>query len=119
MELNKYFNLQFERADDATISKRLIGGAKIKGPALLILIFSIFIASIGLNMNSTAVVIGAMLISPLMGPILAIGFGFATLNFTVAKSGIFKIVRTDYDCCFGICFIFFIFLPFRRLHLNY
>lgn len=71
--------------------KRLIGGAKIKGPALLILIFSIFIASIGLNMNSTAVVIGAMLISPLMGPILAIGFGFATLNFTVAKSGILRL----------------------------
>lgn len=91
MELNKYFNLQFERADDATIAKRLIGGAKIKGPALLILIFSIFIASIGLNMNSTAVVIGAMLISPLMGPILAIGFGFATLNFTVAKSGILRL----------------------------
>ena len=91
MELNKYFNLQFERADDATISKRLIGGAKIKGPALLILIFSIFIASIGLNMNSTAVVIGAMLISPLMGPILAIGFGFATLNFTVVKSAILRL----------------------------
>ena len=91
MELNKYFNLQFERADDATIAKRLIGGAKIKGPALVTLIFSIFIASIGLNMNSTAVVIGAMLISPLMGPILAIGFGFATLNFTVAKSGILRL----------------------------
>ena len=50
-----------------------------------------FIASIGLNMNSTAVVIGAMLISPLMGPILAIGFGFATLNFTVVKSGILRL----------------------------
>jgi len=91
MEVNKYFNIHFERADDATIAKRLIGGAKIKGPALVILILSIFIASIGLNMNSTAVVIGAMLISPLMGPILAIGFGFATLNFTVAKSGILRL----------------------------
>ena len=91
MEINKYFNLQFERADDATIAKRLIGGAKIKGPALVTLILSIFIASIGLNMNSTAVVIGAMLISPLMGPILAIGFGFATLNFTVVKSGILRL----------------------------
>ena len=50
-----------------------------------------FIASIGLNMNSTAVVIGAMLISPLMGPILATGFGFATLNFTVVKSGILRL----------------------------
>lgn len=91
MKINKYFDIHFERADDATIAKRLIGGAKIKGPALVILILSMFIASIGLNMNSTAVVIGAMLISPLMGPILATGFGFATLNFTVVKSGILRL----------------------------
>lgn len=91
MKINKYFDIHFERADDATISKRLIGGAKIKGPALVTLILSIFIASIGLNMNSTAVVIGAMLISPLMGPILATGFGVATLNFTVVKSGILRL----------------------------
>ena len=91
MKINKYFDIHFERADDATISKRLIGGAKIKGPAMVTLILSIFIASIGLNMNSTAVVIGAMLISPLMGPILATGFGFATLNFTVVKSGILRL----------------------------
>ena len=91
MEINKYFDIHFERADDATIAKRLIGGAKIKGPALVILILSMFIASIGLNMNSTAVVIGAMLISPLMGPILATGFGFATLNFTVLKSAILRL----------------------------
>ena len=91
MKINKYFDIHFERADDATIAKRLIGGAKIKGPALVILILSMFIASIGLNMNSTAVIIGAMLISPLMGPILATGFGFATLNFTVVKSGILRL----------------------------
>ena len=91
MKINKYFDIHFERADDATIAKRLIGGAKIKGPALVTLILSIFIASIGLNMNSTAVVIGAMLISPLMGPILATGFGFATLNFTVVKSAILRL----------------------------
>ena len=41
--------------------------------------------------DSTAVVIGAMLISPLMGPILATGFGFATLNFTVVKSAILRL----------------------------
>ena len=91
MKINKYFDIHFERADDATIAKRLIGGAKIKGPALVILILSIFIASIGLNMNSTAVIIGAMLISPLMGPILATAYGFATLNFTVAKSAILRL----------------------------
>ena len=91
MELNKYFNLHIDRADDATIAKRLIGEANIKGPAVVTLILSMFIASIGLNMNSTAVIIGAMLISPLMGPILAAGFGFATLNFTVVKSAILKL----------------------------
>ena len=91
MELNKYFNLHIDRADDATIAKRLISEANIKGPALVTLILSMFIASIGLNMNSTAVIIGAMLISPLMGPILAAGFGFATLNFTVVKSAILKL----------------------------
>ena len=46
MKINKYFDIHFERADDATIAKRLIGGAKIKGPALVTLILSIFIASI-------------------------------------------------------------------------
>ncbi|PWJ43682.1 DUF389 domain-containing protein [Sediminitomix flava] len=48
-----------------------------RGPSAWILIFSIFIASIGLNANSTAVIIGAMLISPLMGPILGIGTAVA------------------------------------------
>ena len=48
-----------------------------KGATVWILICSIFVASIGLNANSTAVVIGAMLISPLMGPILGIGLSIA------------------------------------------
>ncbi len=60
-----------------TDHKATIEGIKndipFKGHTAWILIFSIFIASIGLNTNSTAVVIGAMLISPLMGPILGIG----------------------------------------------
>ena len=58
--------------------KRDIG---FRGPTAWILIFSIFIASIGLNVNSTAVIIGAMLISPLMGPILGIGLSVGTNDF--------------------------------------
>lgn len=58
--------------------KRDIG---FRGPTAWILIFSIFIASIGLNVNSTAVIIGAMLISPLMGPILGIGLSIGTNDF--------------------------------------
>lgn len=58
--------------------KRDIG---FRGPTAWILIFSIIIASIGLNVNSTAVIIGAMLISPLMGPILGIGLSVGTNDF--------------------------------------
>jgi len=51
-----------------------------KGTNLWILIFAILVASVGLNMNSTAVIIGAMLISPLMGPINGIGYSIATYD---------------------------------------
>jgi uncharacterized hydrophobic protein (TIGR00271 family) len=58
---------------------------EFKGPNLWILIFSIFIASIGLNTNSPAVIIGAMLISPLMGPILGVGLGVGTYDFPLLR----------------------------------
>lgn len=61
---------------------------EFKGPNLWILIFSIFIASIGLNTNSPAVIIGAMLISPLMGPILGIGLGVGTYNFPILRKSL-------------------------------
>ncbi len=51
-----------------------------RGPTAWILILAIFIASIGLNVNSTAVIIGAMLISPLMGPILGVGLAVGTYD---------------------------------------
>ncbi len=70
---------------DGTDIESTIAGIKrdivFRGPAAWILIFSIFIASIGLNVNSTAVIIGAMLISPLMGPILGIGLSIGTNDF--------------------------------------
>ncbi|MEJ6759867.1 MAG: DUF389 domain-containing protein, partial [Flavobacteriales bacterium] len=56
---------------------------EFRGFALWILIFSVFIASIGLNVNSTAVVIGAMLISPLMGPIMGIGLSLGINDFAL------------------------------------
>lgn len=56
-----------------------------KGTNLLILVLAIFIASLGLNTNSTAVIIGAMLISPLMGPIIGIGLGIGITDFELLK----------------------------------
>lgn len=52
---------------------------------LWVLIFAIFIASLGLNTNSTAVIIGAMLISPLMGPIMGFGLGLGIYDFELIK----------------------------------
>lgn len=57
----------------------------MKGATAWILICSIFVASIGLNANSAAVVIGAMLISPLMGPILGIGMSIALNDIDTLK----------------------------------
>lgn len=69
------FRITGEKEDFETVAKSIENGAIFRGTNLWILIFAIFIASLGLNVNSTAVIIGAMLISPLMGPIIGIGFG--------------------------------------------
>lgn len=58
---------------------------------MCILMLAILIASIGLNMNSTAVIIGAMLISPLMGGITAIGYGIATNDLTLSKGAAIRL----------------------------
>ncbi|HLO80915.1 MAG TPA: hypothetical protein VK166_08155, partial [Chitinophagaceae bacterium] len=71
------FNLAGEKENDETVIARVEEGIVFRGTNLYILIFAIFVASLGLNVNSTAVIIGAMLISPLMGPIMGIGLGMA------------------------------------------
>lgn len=79
------FSLKDDTASQDEIYNRLVNGAAIRGTNMCVLILAILIASIGLNMNSTAVIIGAMLISPLMGSIMAVAYGIA--------SGDLKIVR--------------------------
>ena len=56
-------------------AENIRGNIFFRGPNVWILAFSIIIASVGLNVNSTAVIIGAMLISPVMGPIIGMGLG--------------------------------------------
>jgi uncharacterized hydrophobic protein (TIGR00271 family) len=73
--LRERFSLQDDKADETEIIESIKRNVEFKGTNLWILIFAIFIASIGLNVNSTAVIIGAMLISPIMGPIMGIGLG--------------------------------------------
>ena len=103
------------RADtdrDATI-EAIKNDVPFKGATAWILICSIFVASIGLNANSTAVGIGAMLISPLMGPILGIGMSIAINDiFTLRKSlinfGVMVILSVF------TAFMFFWFFPLRE-----
>ena len=68
------------------IASAIRAGERIGGTNLWVLIFAILIASVGLNVNSTAVVIGAMLISPLMGPLLAIGYGAGISDYRLIRS---------------------------------
>ena len=79
------FNLREDKADDTEIESRIREGAELRGANSWILIFAIFVASVGLNVNSTAVIIGAMLISPLMGPIMGAGLGVAVYDFDLVK----------------------------------
>jgi uncharacterized hydrophobic protein (TIGR00271 family) len=74
--------------DKEATAEKIREGVSIKGHTAWILVFSIFIASIGLNVSSTAVVIGAMLISPLMGPILGIGFSIGVNDVDTLKSSL-------------------------------
>jgi uncharacterized hydrophobic protein (TIGR00271 family) len=74
--------------DKEATAERIREGISIKGHTAWILVFSILIASIGLNVSSTAVVIGAMLISPLMGPILGIGFSIAVNDVDTLKGSL-------------------------------
>ena len=70
------------------VREKLYDDLHVRLSNILILMCSIFIASIGLNMNSTAVVIGAMLISPLMTPIIGLGFGLAIFDTRLIKQSL-------------------------------
>jgi len=72
-----------ERKDK--VLENVTSNISFRGSNLWILACAIIIASIGLNVNSTAVIIGAMLISPLMGPIVGAGFALGTYNFPLLK----------------------------------
>jgi len=85
------FSLSEDKADKAEIDKDIRSAIEMQGSNLWILMLAIIIASAGLNVNSTAVVIGAMLISPLMGPINGIGYGLAIYDFTLIRKAIFNL----------------------------
>lgn len=87
-ELKSYFNVvtDLEPQNDVELSIRT--GVPFKGAQLLNLIIAIFIASLGLNTNSIPVIIGAMLISPLMGPIIGMGLAIGIQDYRLLLKGL-------------------------------
>jgi|TARA_Y100000385_G_scaffold277366_1_gene324241 uncharacterized hydrophobic protein (TIGR00271 family) len=85
----------------------------IKGPTAWILICSIFVASVGLNANSIPVVIGAMLISPLMGPILGFGLSVAINDLETLKKSVLNFSVMVVLSVFT-AYLFFSFFPLRE-----
>ncbi|MEM0518126.1 MULTISPECIES: DUF389 domain-containing protein [Aequorivita] len=88
--LSELFDIRADTDRDATI-EAVKKDISFKGHTAWILIFSIFVASIGLNVSSTAVVIGAMLISPLMGPIVGIGLSVAINDVDTLKRSLINL----------------------------
>lgn len=78
-------------ADDTDIAatvNNISKGVEFKGDNVWVLFFAIVIASVGLNVNSTAVIIGAMLVSPLMGPIMGIGLSIGIYDVTLLRKSL-------------------------------
>lgn len=83
------FSIKKDVASLDQIKETLVSGGHVTGTNMCLLVLAIFIASIGLNVNSTAVIIGAMLISPLMGTIQATAYGTATSNVELSIRSLF------------------------------
>ena len=83
--LVKKYIYVYDQIDTESAAERIKSGIWFKGPNVWILAFSIVIASVGLNVNSTAVIIGAMLVSPLMGPIVGTGLALGTNDTDLLK----------------------------------
>jgi len=84
-----------------------------KGATAWILIFAVFVASIGLNANSTPVVIGAMLISPLMGPILGVGMSIAINDIDTLRKSLINLATMIVLSLFA-SFLFFYLFPYNE-----
>ncbi len=86
--LRQSFNIRKGRAPYSVIRKRFVNGAQLNGTHLCILIVAMTIACIGLDTNSDIAIVGAMLICPLMGSVLAIAYGIATLDRRISEQAL-------------------------------
>ena len=91
-KLQDVFNLAHDQAHPDKIDATIRANTRVSGTNMWVLMFAIAVASIGLNVNSTAVVIGAMLISPLMGPIVGMGYGLAVGDTALIRQAVRNIM---------------------------
>lgn len=83
-----YFTLSKQLLPQAEAEQSIRDDVSFRGTNIMILVLAILIASLGLNTNSTAVIIGAMLISPLMGPIIGLGLGVGIHDYDLIKTAL-------------------------------
>lgn len=109
----KFFNLHEGEDTKENVLENVVSNISFKGANLWILACAIVVASVGLNVNSTAVIIGAMLISPLMGPIVGAGFALGTYNFELLKkSGKNLLIATLVSLL--VSYLYFLLSPFKE-----
>lgn len=109
------FSLDGDKEKLQTVVENIENGVVFRGTNLWVLIFAIFVASLGLNVNSTAVIIGAMLISPLMGPIMGIGLGMGNNDIALLRKSLY-----NYSIATGVALatstVFFLISPLNEAH---
>lgn len=86
--LRDRFSLEDDKAQRDEVVASISKGVEFRGVNLWVLIFATMIASLGLNVNSPAVIIGAMLISPIMGPIIGAGLALGINDFELLKKSL-------------------------------
>lgn len=106
--LKEYLDLRKDKSNELETIESIRRGVEFKGANLWILIFAIFMASLGLNVNSTAVIIGAMLISPLMGPIMGVGLAVGMNDFELMKRSLKSfLITTAFSVATATVYFFF------------
>src|SRR5690554_516666 len=107
-----FIDLQNGEEDKKKVLENVTANISFRGSNLWILACAIIIASIGLNVNSTAVIIGAMLISPLMGPIVGAGFALGTYDFALLRKSMKNLLISTAVSLFVSAFYFYL-SPFK------
>jgi len=113
--MSNIFNLHNGEEDKEKVLATVKSNMSFSGPNLWILACAILVASVGLNVNSTAVVIGAMLISPLMGPIVGAGFALGMFDFSLLRKSLKNLLLSTI-IGLAVSFLYFLLSPYKEAH---